>query len=321
MTGGETLAPELLTMGSVMVEITPLQEGQPLREAEMLLPLPSGAATNFAVAARRLGVAVGLVSRVGDDEWGQWLRTKLAQLEIDVRHIGVTPNQYSTVSFCWMDRQGAKTFYFYRFPGYCDPLGALEPKDVRREWFDGARWFDFAEATIRAEPLRSAAFEAARLARQAGCTVSYAVNYRPSGWSGREEEMVATQRRAMAAADAAVMNADEAGLITGVADPQAAAREVSNLGPRVVAVTAGASGAWLWNDGQVTFIPAYDVQVMYDIGAGDAFHAGLVVGLLRGLDPERAGRLAAAVAALKISRPPALNHLPRWEEAATLAQI
>jgi sugar/nucleoside kinase (ribokinase family) len=133
--------------------------------------------------------------------------------------------------------------------------------------------------------------------------------------------MVATQRRAMAAADAAVMNADEAGLITGVADPQAAAREVSNLGPRVVAVTAGASGAWLWNDGQVTFIPAYDVQVRYDIGAGDAFHAGLVVGLLRGLDPERAGRLAAAVAALKISRPPTLDHLPRWEEAATLAQI
>lgn len=307
-------------MGSVMVEMTPAEEGQPLREAKVLLPLPSGAATNFAVAARRLGVTVGLISRVGEDEWGQWLRDRLAELGIDVRHVGVTPGQYSTTSFCWMDRRGAKTFYFYRFPGYCDPLGALRPEEVRKEWFDGARCFDFAEATIRSEPLRSSAFEAARLARQAGCLVSYAVNYRPSGWAGREQDLVPTQRQALAVADVAVMNADEATIITGLDDPEAAARQVITFGPRVVAVTAGAAGAWLCDADRLYFIPACKVNVRYDIGAGDAFHAGLIAGLLRGMEPRDAGRLAAAVAALKISRPPTLDHLPTWDEAVALAK-
>lgn len=314
-------APELVTMGSVMVEMTPAQEGRPLKEADTLLALPSGAATNFAVAARRLGVSVGLISRVGDDEWGDWLRSRLARLGIDVRHIATTPGQYSTVSFCWMDRRGAKTFYFYRFSGYCDPLGALRSEEVRADWFDGVRCFDFSEATIRAEPLRSAAFEAARLARHAGCMVVYAVNYRASGWAGREEELLPTQRRAIAAADVALMNAEEAAIITGLDVPEAAVREVSALGPRVVAVTAGPEGAWVCASGKVAFIPAYRVEVKYDIGAGDVFHAGLVAGLLRGLGAEQAARLGAAVAALKISRLPHLDLLPTWDEAAALAKV
>ncbi|MCX7599242.1 MAG: sugar kinase [Armatimonadetes bacterium] len=314
-------SPQLVTMGSVMVEMTPVEEGEPLREADLLLPLPSGAATNFAVAACRLGISVSLISRVGADEWGEWLCARLARLGIDVRYVAATPGQYSTVSFCWMDRRGAKTFYFYRFPGYCDPLGALAPAEVRKEWFEGAQCFDFSEATVRAEPLRSAAFEAARLAREAGCLVVYAVNYRASGWAGRETELVPTQRQAISTADVAIMNAEEAAIITGLDFQEAAARQVSALGPSVVAVTAGSSGAWVCIRGEVTFVPAYQVEVRYDIGAGDAFHAGLVAALLKGLDAHQAARLAAAAAALKISRPPTLDQLPTWDEAAALAKV
>lgn len=308
-------------MGSVMVEITPVREGQPIRHAGQLLPLPSGAATNFAVAARRLGVRVGLVSRVGDDEWGEWLRAGLEGLGIDTSQLGVTPGELSTASFCWMDRQGAKTFYFYRFPGHCDPLAALRAADVSPEWFEGCRCFDFTEATVRAEPLRSAAFEAARQARERGCLVVYAVNYRAGGWAGREEEMAPTQRRACALADVVVMNAEEAAMILGVEEPAAAAAAVGELGPGVVAVTAGDRGSWVWADGQGAFLPAVSVEVKYDIGAGDAFHAGLVAGLLRDLLPTDAARLASATAALKISRPPELVHLPTWAEAARLAGL
>lgn len=312
---------DLLVMGSVMVEITPAREGQRLDEAEMLLPMPSGAATNFALAVRQLGVTVGIISRVGDDEWGQWLCNRLAARAVDVSRVRAVEGQYSPVSFCWMDRQGHKTFYFYRFAGHCDPLSTITPDDVNADEIAVARCFDFTEASIRHQPLRSAAFRAAELARGEGCMVVYAVNYRPAAWTGMESEMLEAQRTACSLADVAVMNVAEAQLLTGRRQPTMAAAEIARLGPDVVALTAGPDGVWLWHDAETTHVPAFKVRVLYDIGAGDAFHAGIVAGLLRGLDPVAAARMAAAVAALKISRPPRADHLPTWDEAARLAGI
>ncbi len=311
---------DLLVMGSVMVEITPIEEGVPIERAVHLLPLPSGAATNFALAARRLGVSVGVFSRVGDDEWGQWLCNRLQAAGIDVSRIWPVEKQYSPVSFCWMDRQGRKTFYFYRFEGFCDPLATVSEEDVTPALVQNVRCFDFTEATIRKAGLRAAAFKAARLARQHGGMVVYAVNYRPAAWMGTEEEMLLAQRQACSLANVAVMTAEEARMISGFREPLQAAAEIARLGPEIVAVTGGADGAWVLAADTASHVPAFDVQVRYDIGAGDAFHAGLVVGLLRGLTPLAAVKFASAVAALKISRPPAIENLPTWDEALALAQ-
>ena len=114
---------DLLVIGTALVEITPDQPGASLVAAEKLIPFPSGAAANFALALARLGRKVGFFSRVGDDELGQWLCERLAQHGVDTSLVAAVPGQLTTVSFCWMDGAGAKTFYFYRFPGYCDPMG------------------------------------------------------------------------------------------------------------------------------------------------------------------------------------------------------
>ncbi len=313
--------PDLVVFGSVLVELTPVREGERLREAGLLLPLPSGAATNFALSAARLGISTGMISRVGDDEWGEWLRAHLSDLGLSVDHVLPRPGELSTVSFCWMDRRGDKTFYFYRFPGHCDPLAAVGPDDVTPAWFDGCRCFDFTEATIRREPLRLAAFAAAELARTLGLLVVYAVNYRPSGWAGREAEFVPVQRRACSLADVVLLNADEAALLTGQPDLPAAAEFLAALGPKTVAITSGDAGSLLWHDGDAATVAPFEVEVLYDIGAGDTYHAGLVAGLLHGLPAAAAGRLAAAAAALKISRPPTLDQLPTWAEASSLAGL
>jgi sugar/nucleoside kinase (ribokinase family) len=310
---------DLVVLGSVMVELTPLGEGQPIRAAEQLVPLPSGAATNFAVAAQRLGLRVGMISRVGSDEWGEWLRARLAALGLDVSHVQPVRGQYSPVSFCWMDRHGTKTFYFYRFAGFCDPLATLTAAQLPVELFGRVRCFDFTEASVRQPPLREAAFTAAQLARGAGCLVVYAVNYRPAAWQGREGELVSVQQRAWGLADVVVLNREEAALLCGLSDPAAAAGHIAELGPKIVALTAGAEGSWLWYQGAVEHVPAYRVPVRYDIGAGDVFHAGLVTGLLRGLSPLQAARFASAAAALKISRPCDLRWLPTWEETCAFA--
>jgi sugar/nucleoside kinase (ribokinase family) len=316
-----TQAPSLdvVVMGSALVEITPADMGRPLSEVERMVPLPSGSAANFAAALAALDVSVGFISRVGEDELGRWLIGRLGELGICTDFIELVEGQMTPVSFCWMNQEGEKTFYFYRFPGYSDPMGTMRQQDLDAGRVTTGRLFDFTEATIRHEPLRSAALHAARLAREAGREVCYSVNYRPASWRGQSpDEIVATERRACAAADLVVMNHEEARLVAGADDVEQAATRIAELGPRTIAVTQGAEGALLLAEGKLTHVAAREVEVAYDIGAGDAFHAGLLAGHLRGMSALAAARFASDAAALRISRS-ASQPNPSFEEVAALS--
>ncbi|MEA3403012.1 MAG: PfkB family carbohydrate kinase [Armatimonadota bacterium] len=309
----------LVVIGSAMVEIVPSQMGRRLSEVEYMTPLPSGSAANFAGALGSLGVRVGFISRVGDDELGRWLIRELGERGIDTDFIQPVAGQLTPVSFAWMDQEGEKTFYFYRFPGFSDPMATLTRQSILREQVTAGRVFDFTEATIRNEPLRSAALHAAELARAAGREVCYAVNYRPASWRDQtEEQIIEVQRRACAAADIVVMNREEARLVSGLEDARRALEAIAEVGPHLAVVTMGHLGALVCADGEVVRVPAREVEVVYDIGAGDSFHAGLLAGHLAGMPPADAARFASDAAALRISRDASAPN-PTFEEVSELS--
>ena len=303
---------DVLAIGSALVEMTPQTLGASLTQCDCYEALPSGATTNFCLALARLGTKVSLATRVGDDELGRWLLARLQEFGVDTAPTHLIAGQLTPVSFCWMDGSGAKTFYFYRFPEHCDPMSRFGDQPLTDQELQRARLFDFSEATIRLEPLRSVSLQAARRARALGVQVCYGVNYRPGAWREEPAEIAGVQREALALADLAIMNREEAALIVG--HEAWTAQELLGLGPNVVAVTDGARGAHVVYEGRAEFIPPCDVPVRYDIGAGDTFHAGFLAALLRGYDPTAAGRIAARTAALRISRAADMGSLPRWEE-------
>lgn len=314
---------DVLAVGSAMVEITPTQMGRSLADVETMIPLPSGSAANFASALASLDVKVALMSRIGADELGRWLIDRLSNRGIATDFIMPVEGQLTPVSFAWMDREGEKTFYFYRFQDCSDPMRTLTPEQIDAAVVSSARLFDFTEAAVRNEPLRSAALRAARLAREAGREVCYAVNYRPSAWLDQtEEQIISAQRQACSTADIVVMNHDEATVITGSAGREEGADRIAALGSRIVVVTAGENGATLLAEGDVTHIPAREVDVVYDIGAGDTFHAGLLAAHLAGMPPVEAARFASDAAALRIGRSatapsPTFDEVANWGHSAS----
>lgn len=311
---------DVLAIGTALVELTPRKPGQSVAQADHYEALPSGATSNFCIALAKLGLKVGLATRVGDDELGQWLLHRLNEFGVDTASTRVVPGQKTPVSFCWMNQSGEKTFYFYRFAGYSDPMQEFGREPLTDAELGRARLFDFSEATIRCEPLRSISFDLAQRARGLGSQVAYAMNYRASQWQEPPDQVAAIQRQALALADIALMNEEEARLVSGIADFPA--REGSGLErPRsVLAITAGGQGARIITRDLDEHIPAPKVEVRYDIGAGDTFHAGFVAGLLRGHDPVMAGRIGSAAAALRISREADMRSLPTWEEALFAAE-
>jgi sugar/nucleoside kinase (ribokinase family) len=312
---------DVIVIGSCLVEMTPIDTGKDLTQTDRYQALPSGSASNFATALGRLGVNTGFITRVGDDELGRWLLAKLGEFNVHTDGFaGAVEGQLTPVSFCWMDREGEKTFYFYRFAGECDPMGALEPSDLDAVTVGAGRIFDFTEAVIRKEPLRSMALDAAAEVRRQGCEVAYAVNYRPGSWEDDADEQVRVQHSAFAVADIVMMNRAEAELITPADTMQGAMEFVAGLGPELIAITDGEDGAYVYADGQLHEIASRRVDVKYDIGAGDTFHAGFLAAYLDGRGPQAIGRFAADTAALRISRSADMDSLPTFDEVDELTQ-
>ncbi len=312
---------DVVALGSCLVEMTPVHTGADLASSDSYIALPSGAASNFAIALARLGVKTGFVTRVGADELGQWLLSRLGDFGVVTEGLAASVDgQLTPVSFCWMDQAGDKKFYFYRFAGHCDPMATVTAEQLGADTVGRGSIYDFSEATIRAQPLREAALEGAGVARNAGRTVVYAVNYRPGSWGETVEQTVEVQREAIAASDVVLMNYEEARLLTGVATIDEAVEIIAGLGPRTIAITAGEHGATVHSSGETVRIPSRRVPVVYDVGAGDTFHAGFVAAYLAGMGPEQMGRVAADAAALRISREASLKCLPTWDEVLALGE-
>jgi sugar/nucleoside kinase (ribokinase family) len=305
---------DVIAIGSIMAEISPPEHSRRVTEATHLVMVQAGSATTFGLAFQRLGGKLGFVSRLGDDEVGEWIRSSLERAGVDTSEVRVVPGQLTPISLASVDAAGNKTFSYYRFPGYSEPLGTLRSEDVPDEYLRRAAIFDLTESSLRSVDSREVGLDLARRCRALGVQVCVNPNYRPTAWKGGRSEAVAVLRQALLLADLAIMNAEEAMLIAKEDEFSQAIAWLAAEGPRLVAVTHGDQPATVIVDGHVTEISAVPAKVVFDIGAGDTFHAAFLAHYTAGHDPIECGRFAAQAAALKIQRPPTIDQLPTRDE-------
>jgi sugar/nucleoside kinase (ribokinase family) len=311
---------DVLTLGMMMGEVAPPRAGAGFGDGRGLVLFPSGSMTIFALALARLGAQVGLLSRVGDDDLGRWMRARVEEVGIDTGGVATVAGQLTPLALASVDVRGNKSFSYYRFAGISDPLATLRAADVLDAALRRARVFDFGEASLRSPFMRAETLTLAQRARDLELAVCYTPNYRASAWSGGATEAAGVQRHALALSDVTLMNAEESALLSGSSDLNAAARRILALGPSVVVITSGREGAIVAANGEIARVPAVPVDVVFDIGAGDSFHAGFLAAWHTGGDPLAAARFAAHAAALKISREPLPELLPTRDEVVAMME-
>ena len=215
-------------------------------------------------------------------------------------------------------------FVFYRNPG-ADTR--LRPDELDEALLRRTRALHVGSLSLVAEPSRAATLRAVEIARAAGALVSFDVNYRPSLWSDPDAAMTAI-RQLLPLAHVVKVNDDELRLLTGLGDPEAGGAALLAAGPALVVVTLGTRGSAYRSAAASGFVPAFAVETVDAIGCGDAFMAGVLVGLLgvdgaawrAKLDDDHLRpilRYANAVGALTATREGALPALPTAGEVET----
>jgi 5-dehydro-2-deoxygluconokinase len=313
---------DVITVGRVSVDLYPQQIGVELPEVRSFSKSLGGSATNVAVAAARLGTRATVITKVGDEPFGEYVRRALSEFGVDPRFVSTDPQLRTPLAFCEIHPPHRFPILFYRHPkapdmnlGYDDmPLEQIV--DCELFWTTGTGLSDepSRSATLAALAARS---RSARFAEHGRITV-HDLDHRPALWDS-EEDATRMAREAAGHATVVVGNAEEAAMATGRSDPLEASAALIDLGVQVAVVKRGGEGVLARTAaGGVIDVPAVEVEVKNGLGAGDAFGGALCHGLVSGWELERALRFANSAGAIVASRMLAADDMPTAREVEAL---
>jgi len=293
------------------------EQSGPLREATTFRRLIAGAESNVAIGVCRLGHSAGWIGRVGDDELGRAILLRLRGEGVDLTHARADPAAPTGLVIRERREFGPIDVVYYRRGSAASRLG---PDDLDEDYIRRARILHLTGITpALSTSCRDAVFAAADIARAAGVTVVLDPNLRLKLWS--KDEARITLRELAGKADVLLPGAEEAELLTSENDPEAAARALLGLGPKLVVVKTGVDGSLAVSESEVVRVPAMPLARVVDpVGAGDAFAAGFHVGQLRGLSLPETLWLANRCGALAMTVPGDIEGLPRWDEVMDASQ-
>ncbi|MBO3800846.1 MAG: sugar kinase [Thermoproteota archaeon] len=297
--------------GSAFLELSPKSLNERIKESNEYLGTSGGSATNTAVAASKLGLKVGLLSCVGDDEIGKKVLNDLRSYKVITRSIRRIRGIKTGISF-YEYRGKKKVYYFYRFPGYSDPENYVVFDNELVEEVQSAKVFHFTEATIRKkEKLKEVINFVNKLRKD--MVVVYDSNLRLDLWKSKEDAIEAS-RKAIEISKVVTMNEKEAKVIFESRNLTDALIRIAKIEKKVFFIKRGSKGCLAHYNGRTYSAKAFSVKVIDDTGAGDCFSAGVIFGILRGLSTEETTTFSNAVAALKISKHGGLSAIPNLNE-------
>jgi 5-dehydro-2-deoxygluconokinase len=309
---------ELLTVGRVGVDIYPEQAG-PLKDVRTFAKFLGGTATNVAVGAARLGRRTGVLTKVGPDGFGDFVRQALTSFGVDPTLVGTAEGLNTPVVFCELDPPEDPPLLFYRAP--IAPDLTLEPDDVPWDLVRDVPVLWVTGTGVSVEPSRTTHLEMlehrGRPDPGTGRWTCLDLDWRPMFWPSPEDAR-GEYDQLLEHATVVVGNRAEVEVAVGTADPHEAAARLLDRGVELAVVKMGGQGVLVATPDSATVVPPHPVEVVCGLGAGDAFGGALVHGLLSGWDPVRIAEYANAAGAIVASRLACADAMPTVDELESL---
>jgi 5-dehydro-2-deoxygluconokinase len=323
-----TLPLDVVCIGRAAVDLYGEQLGSRLEDVQTFAKYLGGSPTNTAVGAARLGLRAGLISRVGDEHNGRFVRETLQREGVDVSQLRTDPSRLTALVFLGLRDEHTFPLLFYR--DRCADM-ALSVDDIDEAYVASSRAVLISGTHLSHPDTRAACMKAIEIARRHGRRVVLDIDYRPVLW-GLTSPGLGEQRYVASAAvseqlqgvlplcDLIVGTEEEVHIAGGSGDTAAALRCIRRLSPALIVMKRGPMGCVAF-DGDISddlergiVGPGFPVEVFNVLGAGDAFMAGLLRGWVRREPLPRSLGYANACGAIVVSRHGCAPAMPGWLE-------
>jgi 2-dehydro-3-deoxygluconokinase len=268
---------DVFTFGETMVLMVPEKTGS-LRFAESFHKTIGGAESNVAIALSRLGHSVEWFSKLGEDEFGIFVRNIIRGEGVDTAHVLFDKNNPTAVFFKERRQTGDPKVYYYRKNS---AASTLCPEDLKDEYIKNAKILHITGITAAiSESARETVHKAITIAKENGVKVVFDPNIRLKLWSESvaRNELLKIARRC----DVILPGIDEGKILTGESEPEKIAEKLLIGDCKTVVIKLGEYGAFYKTSESCEYIPGYKVEKIVDtVGAGDGFAAGFLSGILK----------------------------------------
>jgi len=268
--------PEVVCLGEALIDLVSLKAGVGLDGAPGFRRAAGGAPANVAVGVSRLGRRAAFMGAVGYDPFGTFLQDQLRRYGVNVSMVTRTPGGRTALALVSLRADGDRDFLFYGDPPAHLALRLTRPMT---SMLQQAKIFHFGSISLAANPARRATLLALDEARRARVFRSYDPNLRLNLWP----DLRAARRwiwEGLLHADCVKVNEEELVFLAGTNSVARGLRTLVKAGPQLAVATLGREGCAYYSktgEGKVAGFPA---MVVDTTGAGDAFVAGMLVGLL-----------------------------------------
>jgi 5-dehydro-2-deoxygluconokinase len=319
---------DLVCMGRTSVDLYAEQEGARLEDVQSFRKYVGGSATNIAVGTARLGVRSAMLTRVGNEHMGRFVRKTLTENGVDVRGVRFDPENLTP--YVLLAVRAIEEFP--RIFAYGDAADlAVEEGDVDPDFIASAKALLITGTPLSRPGTRAASLKAIQAAKEGGTSVVFDLDYRPVFWGvasheeGGEmfvasEEVTEVYRSVLPDCDLVVGTEEEVRIAGGSTDTHEALQSIRDLSDATIVLKVGAMGAIVFPDEipasveDGVRVPGFPVEVFNSVGAGDAFMSGFLSGWLREEPLQECLRLGNACGAIVVSRHGCSPAMPTWEE-------
>ncbi len=267
-----------------------------------------GGACNVAIMAARFRLPVSCLGEVGSDQFGALILQGLKHEGIDTTNVLLTEEAATPVAGVVVDVEGEPTYLGFRGHLTCKTLPEawrVQIESAAALFSDG--WIEYPEAA-------NLILDAFRAARRIGVPTFF------DPGPGNPNVDNHWHREAAALATVLLANEAEAGRLTGITEPTAAARDIVQHGSQIVIVKRGEAGCLLVTDREVIASPGLAVRLQDATGAGDSVAGAVIYGYLKGLSLDELGMLANATGAAKVEKLGTGRNMPTLSEIRSIME-
>ena len=319
---------DLITIGRSSVDLYGAQIGGRLEDMGSFDKYIGGSPTNIACGTARLGLSSAVITGVGDEHMGRFIREQLAREGVNTDGVKTDPDRLTALVLLGIRDEEQFPLIFYREK--CADMG-LTVEDIDENFIKSARSVVATGTHLSHPQVEAATLKALEIARANGQQTALDIDYRPNLWGVaghgdgesrfvESEAVTAKLQSALHYFDLIVGTEEEFHIAGGFTDTIAALRAVRAVSGATLVCKRGADGAVAFegdipdslDDGQTG--PGFPIEVFNVLGAGDGFMSGLLKGWLDGEDWPTTLKYANACGAFAVSRHGCTPAYPSWEE-------
>ena len=319
---------DVITIGRSSVDLYGQQIGSKLEDIASFAKSVGGCPANIAIGTARLGLKSGLITRVGDEQMGRFIREQSAREGVAVDGIKTDKERLTALVLLAVEAEGVSPMIFYRSD--CADM-ALNEDDID-EGFIKSSGAVLVSGTHFSKPNTEAAQrKAIRIAKANGRKVIFDIDYRPNLWGlaghaegferyVKSDRVSSKMKETLPDCDLIVGTEEEIMIASGADDVLGALKEIRRLSSAVIVLKRGAMGCIVYegpisDDLEAGIVgQGFPIEVFNVLGAGDAFMSGFLRGYLRGEPLKTCATWANACGAFAVSRLLCSPEYPTWTE-------